>query len=379
LANTEFYKGRRSRRKNYALLPTIIVLSLLVLTVVLFYAMQKYAVITKEGVNVELPMFSESKETVDESGNVVKQFDPVDVSLTYDNTDYSVYEAVAGKDVEAVRAIFVPCTELNSTAIGEYTSRLSSGNALMLEMKPRSGNLMWYSNTPLAINYGISVYNETTTYINDIITSLKSGEHPVYLIAKISCCIDSALPARCTTVSLLNNYGGYFSNSDGIWLDPYNQQVRSYIVDMVRELYDMGFDEVVLADVMAPALEEGETVQYSTQLSTTPTAAGGVNAFAISVAKQLEDREGVLSICVNSKAALTGTDGTTGQNGPLFFKLYDRVYLETDRYEYTYIIPSLTGIVTVGKVSDRFVPIVENYLPDNASGVSWVLVDVEED
>ena len=378
MANTEFYKGRR-RKKNYAVVPTMIVLSLIALAVVLFYSMQKYAVITKDGVSIELPMLSEEKTVVDASGNTVRQFESVDVSVVFDNPDYSGYTAAAGADVEGVRAIFVPYTQLNATAIGEYTSRLSSGNALMLEMKPRSGNLMWYSNTPLAINYGISVYNETTTYIGDIIDSLKSGDHPVYLIAKISCCIDSALPARCTTVSLLNNFGGYYSNSDGIFLDPYNQQVRSYIVDLVRELYDMGFDEVVLADIVHPQPEEGESIGYSVPMSTTPTATGAVSAFAISVAEELEDREGVLSICVNSKAALTGIDGATGQNGPLFFKLYDRVYFETDRYEYNYIVPSLSGIVTVGRTADRFVPIVENYLPDNSATVSWVLVDVEED
>ena len=47
--NLEFYKGSRKKR-NYALIPFVAVLALIVLGVVLFYTVQKYAVITKDGV-----------------------------------------------------------------------------------------------------------------------------------------------------------------------------------------------------------------------------------------------------------------------------------------------------------------------------------------
>ena len=58
--NLEFYKGRRKKR-NYALVPSAITLGVIMLIVVLFYGMQKYAVITKDGVNVELPILSDGK------------------------------------------------------------------------------------------------------------------------------------------------------------------------------------------------------------------------------------------------------------------------------------------------------------------------------
>ena len=44
----EFYKGRRKRR-NLAIVPFIVLLLLVSLVLVLFYGMQKYAVITKDG------------------------------------------------------------------------------------------------------------------------------------------------------------------------------------------------------------------------------------------------------------------------------------------------------------------------------------------
>ena len=67
----EFYKGRRKRR-NYAIIPSIIIVGLITLIVVLFYGMQKYAVITKEGVSIELPILNEGKTTIDAQGNEVE-------------------------------------------------------------------------------------------------------------------------------------------------------------------------------------------------------------------------------------------------------------------------------------------------------------------
>ena len=83
----EFYKGRRKRR-NYAIIPSIIIVGLVTLIVVLFYGMQKYAVITKEGVSIELPILNEGKTTIDAQGNEVKVFDPVDAEVIYDTPDY---------------------------------------------------------------------------------------------------------------------------------------------------------------------------------------------------------------------------------------------------------------------------------------------------
>ena len=52
--NPEFYQGRRQKR-NYWLIPFILLLGLITLLIVLFYGMQKYAIISAEGVTVVLP------------------------------------------------------------------------------------------------------------------------------------------------------------------------------------------------------------------------------------------------------------------------------------------------------------------------------------
>ena len=132
----EFYKGRRKRR-NYALIPFIVLLAVISLILVLFYGMQKYAVITDDGVSVELPILQDgSKTTVDSQGNEIRNFERVGVEIVYDEPDYSAVKARPEPDAPPVRAIFIPAENITRDKLLEYAARLVSGNALLLEMKP---------------------------------------------------------------------------------------------------------------------------------------------------------------------------------------------------------------------------------------------------
>ena len=166
-----------------------------------------------------------------------------------------------------------------------------------------------------------------------------------------------------------------FIDENGTWLDPYNLSIRNYVVQLARELYALGFDEVILADVAHPVFAEPTELIYTRQLSTSPSTATAVCGFAINVARQLEDRDGLLSIYCDTKPALVKTDAN-GQDAQLFMKLYDRVYIRTDKFSYPYNVEDIRANVALGNIYDRLVPVVENYLPENSS---WVLVDVEEE
>ena len=376
--NLEFYKGRRKKR-NYALVPSAIALGVIMLIVVLFYGMQKYAVITKDGVAVELPILTRGQTTVDSSGNEVKVFEQVETELVYDEPDYSYIKATAGDDVPEIRAIFVPYTDLTKEKLNEYTARLSRGNALVLEMKPRSGNLMWDSQADMALGYGLTVSNDQTAQMPALIAELKEKNKDKYFAAQISCCIDELFASRSTTVTLRRaDNNGNVIDDKGTWLDPYNMNVRNYIVQLAEELYDMGFDEVILADVAHPTFSEPTDLIYTRQLSTASSPKTAVCGFAIYVAKQLEDRTGRLSIYCDKSTALVKADDS-GQDASLFLKMYDRVYLRTDKYAYPYNVDDVKGSVEKGNVYDRLVPVVENYLPDDPNDTSWVLVDVLEE
>ena len=370
-----FYKGRRKRR-NYLFIPFVILLAIISVGMVTFYGLQKYAVINKDSVSIELPILADKNAVFDSQGHEIKSFDPVNVSVVLEEPDYSGIEAVAGEKVKPMRAIFVPYTDLNHDKLQEYVGRLNQGNALLLEMKPRSGQLMWESQAEMAVNYGISVPSETTAAVRDFLADME--EKDIYLAAQISCCIDNLLPTRTSAYTIKNEIGMNYQDGNGFWLDAYNEAVRKYAAQMAQELFDMGFDEVVLEDVAHPTLTEPVTLLYTNEISTQRNTSLAVCGFAVSVARQLQDREsGALSIYCDTRPGLVKTDLTTGQDARLFMKLYDRVYLKTDKSAYPYNVEDIQSNVSIGTVYDRLMPVVENYIPSDNS--SWVLVDVPEE
>ena len=182
--------------------------------------------------------------------------------------------------------------------------------------------------------------------------------------------------ARSTSVALRRaDNGANYIDGYGTWLDPYSQTVRNYIAELAQELFDMGFDEVVLADVAHPVLDAGVELLYTRELSTAPKPYSAVSGFAISVANALRDRTGLLSIYINDYEALAKTN-TYGQDAALFMKLYDRVYVSTDKFAYPYNLEDIKSKVQFGKAQDRLVPVVISNLPENTS---WVLVDAPQE
>ena len=378
--NREFYKGQRKRR-NYALIPFVVGLALIMVMVVAFYGLQKYVVITKDGVQVVLPG-QEASSPIDTDGERQREFQSVPVDLIFDEPDYSRITARAGRTAKPMRAIYIAAEDVNRENLLKRAEQLNSGNALILEMKPRSGYLLWTSQTDLALAYSLSVQNELTADMAGMLQELRDygteQDKEIWLVAQISCCVDGLLATRTTDYALRTENGSDYVDDTGYWLDPYNADLRGYIIELTNELYDMGFDEVILADVMhpVPVVKEGQnppSFLYTREMSAAPSPINAICGFALYVANQIEERDGkLLSIYLDTPRSLVRYDEGTGQNGVLFFKLYDRIYYRTDRYTYTYNYTDIEGNVTLGNPHDRFVPVVINYLPDNSS---WVYIE----
>ena len=374
--NSEFYKGRR-RKRNRVLVPAAIVLAIISFAVVLFYGIQKYAVITQERVSVRLPFLTGEDSLLDAADDeTALELQSTNVSIIFQEPDYSTVQQQVDGQVPPLRAIFLSSTEINREKLMASAGRLIKGNALVLEMKPTGGALIWDSKSSVAASYGLAG-NPLPEDVKSALAAIK--EQGVYLVAQISVCRDDLFASRSTIVTLRNkDTGGNYIDEGGPWLDAYSMELRRYTVELVRELYTMGFDEVVLANVMHPVLPEGVQLAYTRDMSTTPSPVNAVCGFAMDVAEELADRDGYLSIYLNSAPALVRADTATGQDGRLFMKLFDRVYYNTDRYAYTFNINDISPYVTAGQAMHRFVPVVINYLPDNSETVSWVLIDREE-
>ena len=378
MATSEYYRGKRKKR-NRILIPAAVVLGILSLAVVLFYGMQKYAVITKDSVRIVPPILQQAGSAEDgQDGESTAQtaLETTTAEIVFDEPDYSTVEARTGSGLQPLRAIFVSADELIPSKIEEYADRLVVGNALVLEMKPPSGVLKWDSKAWSATAFSLAgdpLSGEMRALLDRLKTPGEYKPDGVYLVAQISICRDELYGSRSTVVTLRNDAGFNYTDEGGLWLDAYNLDLRDYTVTMVRELYEMGFDEVALADVVHPV--KGENISgflYTAEMSTTPEPITAVCGFALYVAKALESEPGLLSIYLDSARSLVGPDESTGQDGVLFSKLFDRLYYRTDRWTYTYNLQDMEGTITIGELHDRLVPVVINYLPDNSS---WVYIE----
>ena len=87
--NAEFYKGVK-KRKTYYFVPVAGAVALVALLVVLFYSMQKYAVITKDDVKVSLPMLGGGNTDTAYLGTAADEavvFEHTTVSIRLDEPD----------------------------------------------------------------------------------------------------------------------------------------------------------------------------------------------------------------------------------------------------------------------------------------------------
>ena len=379
--NREFYRGQKKRR-NYALIPFVVGLALVTLLVVAFYGLQKYVVITKDGVQVVLPG-EEQDKPLDPENEPEREFASVAVDLVFDEPDYTRITARAGRKAKPMRAIYIAAEDVNRENLLKRAEQLNSGNALVIEMKPRSGYLLWVSDTDLAKAYSLSVVNDLTSDMGGMLQELRNyaadENKELWLVAQISCCVDGLLATRTTDFALRTASGSDYVDETGYWLDPYNADLRHYIIELINELYEIGFDEVILTDVRhpVPTTANGEapvSFHYTREMSAAPSPINAICGFALYISNEMQDRPDgkLLSIYLDTARSLVRYDEGTGQNGVLFFKLYDRIYYRTDRYTYTYNYNDIEGSVTIGSPHDRFVPVVVNYLPDNSS---WVYIE----
>lgn len=359
-SNSEFYKGKR-KRSGPAFLLSFIAAAILALIILLFYALQKYIVISDSALRLDMPFLAAegSSELSDGEGNTVKVFDRVDIELTVGETDYSNVKASAGEGLGAVKALYVPADKINADSINTAAQRLGDGSALMLELKPASGMLAYSSGVDIATGYGTT----GTTELAPIISSLKDKE--LYLIAAISCCVDETLADRYPKLSLKTDKGAVYKDETGTWLDPYAPELRSYIAALCTELYGMGFDEIVLTNLRHPIPNGGTGFVYSGSTVGTPSPMSAVSGFALGVSRSLRTEKARLSVMINGADTVTnGKNEANGQNVELFYKIFDRVYCNCTTEGAAAEAEAAQRFAELGEAKYRFVPVCYGTAPD---------------
>ena len=149
-------------------------------------------------------------------------------------TEELMGETVATLEDAEVQGYLIDYAQLSDgTALSQMDLNAQEINTLVLQMRAPDKNLL------------------TTEPVKALIERAKSLN--IHLVAMISCLSDSQYAQANPDQGLKSDFYTLWITNDGTnWLDPGQDAVIEYLAGIIRELADMGFQEVVLDDFYMP-------------------------------------------------------------------------------------------------------------------------------
>lgn len=355
--NWDVYPGRK-KHYNWVTFVAVIVVLIVAAVMLISSSFQKYLVYRQDGVYLDLPFMDSGFEEIEDLDGITRE--PIQAELVLDGYDFSNVKTNAGEGIDILKAMYVTYDQINDESLQTYISRakLNNAKALVLQVKPESGQLVYPSGTEFAVGYGLG---GTYDLANQVVLLKEQG---MYLVADVSCMLDSAIVSRFTGTALCTSAGQLLATESGYWMDPYNTTYREYLAALCKELIYMGFDEIMLSYVSHPV---AEGVIYSQTMSTPPTAESAVSSFAIYMEKELGDLAPI-GLRVSYEALNTGK-GTNGQDMAVLGKVFDRIYCSSTSNTYDTDLANALNYMSSND-TDRFVPYGYSAPTDN----SWMLL-----
>lgn len=149
----------------------------------------------------------------------------------------------------------------------------------------------------------------------------------LHTVARLTCFHDFKTANANREDMGLKNTGGYifYDGTYTTWLDPAKPAARAYLQAMAVELAELGFDEILLAEVSYPTEGKLDKIAY--------TADGplhvDIELFLQELQAALEEYEVTLSIELPEKVIAEGQDETAGLRLKGVIPFVDRIYART--------------------------------------------------
>ena len=155
-----------------------------------------------------------------------------------------------GNEMKQLNGYYIDSDMLQKDLTGVLVriEQLSAGTPILIDMKGPYGSFYYPSKLPAAVHSASTDVNAVAELVS------KLQQKGFYTIARISAFRDWNFGNNNVTSGLyMLNRAGLWMDPDGyFWLDPTNANTTSWVSDVVLELRDMGFNEVLLADFRFP-------------------------------------------------------------------------------------------------------------------------------
>lgn len=205
------------------------------------------------------------------------------------------------------------------------TLRAAGANAALIYLKESSGSLNFFTENELATRLGVVTALETdgdgNSYDAIFTAAAELQEEGYYTVAYVDCFRDKALGTD-TEYAILSSDGSCWKDrADAPWASPSNEAVQDYIISLVTEIAEAGFDEVVLRNAAYPTL--GDTDAIADDSDRTEV----ITAFYEKLASALADYDIVLSVYTDETTITTGENTLSGQTLEALSSLGGRLWV----------------------------------------------------
>ena len=341
------YRGRTTVTDWLKRIALVLAVLVVILVAVLFFGQGSISY-TDEGLRIHWPFSQQSEPQTPDPGNVtVIEGDPAALP---DSSQEGETTPPEEPQADASSILSVSLSSLLDGSAAQLAQE-AGADGVAVTMKDDQGALGWQSQQA-TVNAALTAWNE--------------GD--VYTVARLSCFRDEALGSNMDYTLRTSSDYRWRDSGDLHWATPSNEAVRSYLIGLMTELAQMGFDEIVLDYFGYPTQADGTLGNLGQSEDNYPAGAldGVITGFLAQAAQALEPYGTKLSLHA-SAGVLTGADGSAGLTPAALNASVDRVWVSGTRSD---VLSALEGAGVVN-AADRLVSLVDQ-LDSAAAGAQAV-------
>lgn len=275
------YRTRRNLRRAFSVGATVLLAVVLLLSCLLVW-MQRFVVYTREGAVLDFDRAAGGQAKLPNDALQLPS-----VTINYSDSAYR-------EGLSYLSGYYIPESALkNPQSVLEKLEALPAGTPVMIDLKAYRG-YFFYSTSVGAHTTGL--YD--ITKVDELIRYLTQSE--LYVIARVSSLRDFVTANENSAYGLKTASGALYTDSGsygiGHWLDPTNTSVQNYLISVVNELKNKGFDEVVLQNFRYPS---------TTDLAFAGDRQEALETCAEKIVAACADSAFAVSFCTDDAAAFT--------------------------------------------------------------------------
>ncbi len=238
------YRTRRNL-KRAGLIALVVLLCASLIYFCWFLWLGRYVIYTRQ----DGALIDKNQDPQVQEGNVAQPPESETVSIYYNEGENAINTS---RELTQIIGYYADTAALQDLpTLTQITKNLPTGTPVMLDVKDGKGRFYYTSTLSSDHPSGLDIAG-----IDDLIQELdKKG---MYLIARVPAFRDYAFGLSNTANGLHVASGGYLWADDDYcyWLDPTKQGTITHLIDIVTELKELGFDEVVLDNFCFPNTQD---------------------------------------------------------------------------------------------------------------------------